>query len=201
MDFFTLALIAALAAYMLKTKDEKARIHLLGSHLGKYQIEKVMETLTDGYLRAMGEAEPERRAQVWAQLATSEEKLCNQFDNFTAGFAKVPEADARVSTLPIGLPYGAKLFPKATFDMRKMLAIHAQGLRTVSENSAGRSPRDKAFMLSAEMFLMQHSCHWFCKSRTVASARLLMRHRTPYEQLLASVSPATRKAYAGLTGQ
>jgi hypothetical protein len=47
----------------------------------------------------------------------------------------------------------------------------------------------------AEMFLMQHSCHWFCKSRTIASARMLRQHQTSYEQALHVVSPETREAY------
>ena len=55
--------------------------------------------------------------------------------------------------------------------------------------------------MSAERFLMQHTCHWYCKSKTVASARMLARHQTSYEQLLDAVSPETRSAYAALTGQ
>ena len=51
----------------------------------------------------------------------------------------------------------------------------------------------------AELLLLQHTCHWYCKSRTVASARMLARHQTPYPQLVASVSPATRQAYLALT--
>jgi hypothetical protein len=43
--------------------------------------------------------------------------------------------------------------------------------------------------MSAELFLMQHSCHWFCKSKAVASARMLVRHKTSHEQLIAAVSP------------
>ena len=65
--------------------------------------------------------------------------------------------------------------------------------------AAGQQPaRERAFTLSAELFLMQHSCHWFCRSRTIASARLLARHQTPHAQVLASVSPETRNAYAAL---
>jgi hypothetical protein len=45
---------------------------------------------------------------------------------------------------------------------------------------------------------MQHSCHWFCRSKVVASARMLARHKTSYEQLLAAVSPETRQAYQAL---
>ena len=69
------------------------------------------------------------------------------------------------------------------------------------KNDAGRSPKAKAFTLSAELFLMQHTCHWFCKSKTVASARMLARHKTSYQQVLDAVSPQTRNAYRELTGQ
>jgi len=54
--------------------------------------------------------------------------------------------------------------------------------------------------MSAELFLMQHTCHWFCKSKVVASARMLARHQTAYAQLVASVAPATREAYTALVG-
>ena len=53
-------------------------------------------------------------------------------------------------------------------------------------------------LLQAELFLMQHSCHWFCKSKFVASARMLARHQTAHAQLVASVAPATRNAYCAL---
>jgi hypothetical protein len=71
----------------------------------------------------------------------------------------------------------------------------------VVANRAGLSPKTKAFTLSAELFLMQHSCHWFCRSRAVASARLLARHKTSYAQVLQSVSGETREAYARLVGR
>lgn len=52
----------------------------------------------------------------------------------------------------------------------------------------------------AELLLMQHSCHWFCRSKLVASARLLARHKTPYPKVLASVAPQSRQAYCKLVG-
>ena len=201
MEFFTLVTCVAIAVYILKLSEERRRIALLGSHLGQFQIEKLMETLTDGYLRALGEKEPERRDQVWNQLAGSELKLCEQFTRFVAGFAKVDEADARVSKLPIAVPFATKFFPGITFDMRKALAIHAQGILHAAENAAQHSPKDKAFTMSAELFLMQHSCHWFCKSKAVASARMLVRHKTSHEQLIAAVSPETRAAYTALVSR
>ena len=196
-----LAMLVALGAYMLKSKYQRKRIALLGSHLGKYQIEKLMESLTEGYMRALGESDPARREQIWNLLASTEASLCDQLNRLAADFAKVDEADARVSTLALAIPYADRLFPAATFDLRKVLAIHAQGVNQAVKNGADRSAKAKAFTVSAELFLLQHSCHWFCKSRTVASARMLARQKTAYDQLVASVEPDTRKAYCSLTGR
>ncbi|MHB1199337.1 MAG: hypothetical protein ACYCZ6_07225 [Polaromonas sp.] len=200
MDFFVLATLIAIGAYLLKSRDERRRIALLGSHLGKYQIEKLMETLTEGYLRALGEDDPERRESIWNLLSSSEIKLCEQFSSFAAEFSKVDGKDARVSKLALPIPYADRLFPKATFDLRKLLSIHAQGIENAAKNSLNRPPKSRAFTLSAELLLMQHSCHWFCKSKAVASARLLVRHKTPYALVLESVLPDTRNAYRALTG-
>ena len=200
MDFFLLVLISASGAYMLKSAEQRKRITLLGSHLSQYQIEKLMETLSDGYLRALGEKDAARRDQVWTLLASSETQLCGQFSRFVGEFAKVDEAATRVSKIPVAIPFANQLLPTTTFDVRKMFAVHAKGLTQAAQNADGRSPRDKAFTMSAELFLMQHTCHWFCKSKTVASARLMARHKTTYEQVLASVAPETRKAYLAVIG-
>ncbi len=200
MDMFILAMLAASAAYILKFKQERRRIALLGSHLGNYQIEKLMETLTEGYQRALGEEDPNRREQIWHLLASSETRLCEQFNSFVAEFATVDALQARVSRLPVALPYAEQLFPSATFDLRAVLAVHAQGMSRAVSNSQNRAPKARAFTLSAEMFLMQHSCHWFCKSKTIASARLMIRHQSTYEQALAAVAPETRRAYEALVG-
>eukprot|EP01034_Spumella_vulgaris_P022947 gene22951-29132_t len=53
-------------------------------------------------------------------------------------------------------------------------------------------------MMTAELFLMQHTCHWYCKSKTIASARMMARHQTPHAQLVDSVSDTTRRAYLAL---
>jgi hypothetical protein len=201
MDIFFVAMLIAFGAYTLKSKYQGRRIALLGGHLGKYQIEKLMETLTEGYLRALGEAEPGRREQIFNLLGTTEASLCDQLNRLAAGFASVAEAEARVSTLALSLPYADKLFPGATFDLRKALAIHAQGLSIAAQNGADKTPKARAFTVSAELFLLQHTCHWFCKSKAVASARMLARQKTSYEQLVDSVSPDTRKAYCQLIGR
>ncbi len=199
--FVLLFMVVAFGAYQLKAKTQRKRIALLASHLGRYQVEKLMESLTQGYLRALGEKDPERQTQIWNMLAVSEEQLVDQFQRFAADFSTVDVADARVSKLPVFLPEADRFFPDNTFDMRKMLNVHAQGIERVVKNTQGRSPRDKAYTLSAELFLMQHSCHWYCRSKSIASARMLARHQTPYAQLLASVDPQTREAYLAVIGR
>lgn len=200
MEFFVLATLIVFGAYLLKSKDERRRIALLGSHLGKYQIEKLMEGLTEGYLRALGEDDAERREGIWNLLGSSESKLCDQFNSFAEGFSRVEGKDARVSKLAWPIPYADKIFPNATFDFRELLKIHAQGITRAAKNSLNQPPKSKAFVMSAELLLMQHSCHWFCKSKAVASARMLVRHKTSYALALESVAPDTRNAYRALTG-
>jgi hypothetical protein len=79
--------------------------------------------------------------------------------------------------------------------MRRMLEVHAQGIERAMSNRQGLPAKERSFRLMGEMFLMQHSCHWFCKSKTIASARMLAQHKTHYEQALDAVSPETRQAY------
>jgi hypothetical protein len=198
MDFIILAILAAIGSYALTSRDQRQRIATLGSHLGQYQIEKLMETITQGYLRALGEKDPARQEQIWGLLNTSEAQLAEQFKRFASEFSKAGAEQTRVSQIAIALPYADTLFPSATFDLRKAFAIHAQGIALAADAASNTSAKDKAFTMSAELFLMQHTCHWFCKSKTVASARMLARHQTTYAQLLAAVSPETRRAYCSL---
>jgi hypothetical protein len=95
----------------------------------------------------------------------------------------------------VALPYIDQLSPKATFDMRRMLEVHAQGIERAVNNLQGLSAKESSFRMMGEMFLMQHSCHWFCRSKTIASARMVTQHQTRYEQALEAVSPETRQAY------
>lgn len=194
-----LPLIFLVAGFqVVKGREQRRRIQLLGRYLHQYQIEKLMETLLEGYMRALGENDPERRAQIWSMLHTAEGELCGQVRRLADDFSKVWGEQALVSTLPVALPYADKLVPSATFDLRKALTLHAEGIEAVARNEAARSDRDKAFTLTAEILLMQHTCHWYCRSRTVASARMLARHKTHYAQLIDAVSPQTREAYQRL---
>jgi hypothetical protein len=189
----------AIGFSVLKGREQKQRIALLGSHLARFELEKLMETLIDGYLRALGEASPERQAQVFEHLAAQEEKLRDQFAQFSEAFAQVWADDALSSTLPVAIPLATKLLPAASFDARETMRIHARGIAAVVNQRDGIAVKDRAYMLMSEMLLMQHSCHWYCRSRTVASARLLARHQTQYAQVIEGVSRATRQAYLSQT--
>lgn len=200
MGFLFAVFLLAAANFYFKRKEQRERIILLGRQLGQFQIEKLMQTLADGYLRAPGEANLERREQVWRYLETQEVQFCEQFNRFSAEIGKLVAADTRVSKFPVGFAYATKLFPKQTFDLRRAIAIHANGITQAATNPMQRSARDKAFVLSAELFLMQHTCHWYCNSKDIASARLMMRHKVSYLQVLESIGPDTRAAYLALTG-
>ena len=200
MEIFTLLMLIAVGIFTLKSADQKRRIGLLGKYLGKQQIEKMMETLTEGYNRALSEPDAARQTQILGLQNVTELALSEQFNRFVADFSSVDALETRVSKIGFAIPYADKIFPGATFDLRKALTIHAQGIARAVNNSLDLSPKSRAFHISAELFLMQHTCHWFCRSKTVASARLLARHKTPYAQLVGAVLPETREAYSALTG-
>lgn len=209
METFILTAIFAFALHMLKSRAERKRIRLLGQHLAQFEIEKLLETVTEGYQRALGEADAQRRASIWQLLGAAEKKLSAQFTQLAQGFAREADADTRVNRLPWPLSEAAGLLPGSSLDMRKLLTLHAEGIARAAQlggddnataEANDSAARTRAFTFSAELFLMQHSCHWFCKSRGVASARLLVRHKTPYAKVLESVTPATRRAYAALVG-
>ena len=193
LEILSLLAVAGFALHWFNNQGRRARTALLASHLQPFQIERLMQQLTEAYMRALGEKDPEREAQVWQLQQSAEEQLARQFQDFARSFTQVPAPQAR--TLKVSLPGIDKVLPQSTFDTRRVLQIHADGIERVVRNEGGRPPRDKAFVLMAEMFLMQHSCHWFCRSRTIASARMLAQHKTHYEQALDAVSPETRQAY------
>ena len=201
MDIFVVVALLALGLHVLKLREQKQRIALLGSYLGKFQIEKLMQDVLSGYQRALGEADADRQAQVWRYLEPQEQTLSAQFGRFVLEFAKVPEPQARASKLTLAWPFVAQLFPVTTFDMRKLLSVHSHGITQAVTQGQTQTPKSKAFTVMAELLLMQHSCHWFCRSKVVASARMLARHQTSYDQLLESVDSDTRQAYLAVVGQ
>jgi len=195
-----LCALAIGALWFLNIREQHRRIRVLASVLGQFQVEKLMETVADGYLRALGENDAERSTQVWNMLGQAELTLNGQLQDFVREFDKVDALSARFSTLPLGLPFALKLFPGSSADLRALLHVHAKGIDALVRNEGALSQKDKAFTLTAELLLLQHSCQWFCRSKAMASSRMMARHRTPHSQLLASVSAPTRKAYGKLVG-
>jgi hypothetical protein len=199
MELLTLLALAFIVFALVRAREQARRIALLGGVLGQYQIEQLMENLTEGYLRWLGERNTERRAQIWSTLQDTEQALVAQFTRFAADFAKVPAPLAQFGKLPIAIPWAQQLLPRDRLaDARRLFELHARGIEAVALNAQGLADKDKAFTMTAELYLMQHSCHWFCRSRPVASARLQARQHTSYQQVLAAVSPSTRRAYEAL---
>lgn len=197
MDFLLLLPLALVALWIARSRVQRQRIALLARYLSRHRIEKNIETLTQGYLRALGEANPDRREQVWGVLRPTELALCREMRQLADDFAGAEPALTRVSKLPVWLP-GAASFA-GTFDMRDGLRVHARGICSAVDASPAASPKDRAFTISAEMLLMQHTCHWFCRSKSLASARMLANHRTSYAQVVGAVLPQTRADYLALT--
>ena len=198
MDAWLLGMLLFGGFWMFKRHGERQRIVLLGGFLRKYRLEAHMVQLTDGYLRALGETDPDRAAPIWRNLAATEETLQTELQALASDLKEVWGERLRVSRWPVGVPMATRLFPQHSFDFRALVALHAQGVAATLRNDEGLSTRDRAFRATAELLLFQHSCHWFCRSKNLASARVLALHRSAYEQVLAAVSPATRTAYGAL---
>ena len=195
MDFLLHLPIALAALWIVRARQQHRRIAILAHYLSGHDIEKKIETLSQGYSRALGESDPARGEQVWGVLRETENILCRQVRKLAEDFAGVEPGATRVSKFPIWLPRSPAL--DRSFDMREALRMHSRGIcRAVEEQDA--SAKDRAFAILAEVLLMQHTCHWYCRSKSVASARMLARHRTSHEQLVGSLLPQTRQEYLGL---
>ncbi len=193
MEFLSLLFVLATVIHWLNTQGQRKRTTLLAEQLRPYQIEKHMEQLTGAYMRALGESDPERQQHILQLQDAAEQQLASEFQNLAREFARLPAPMTR--GFKVALPYIDQLSPKATFDMRRMLEVHAQGIERTVTNLQGLGAKERSFRMMGEMFLMQHSCHWFCRSKTIASARMVAQHQTRYEQALDAVSPETREAY------
>lgn len=196
MDPLLLTVLVLIGCWMLKTRQQRQRITLLAHFLARHRIEKNLEAVTQGYLRALDETDPARREQVWSVLRANEQELGAQVARLATDFAAARPTQTRVSLLPVWAPFAANWYP--SFDMREALALHARGIRRAIDAGGAQSARDRAFAISAELFLLQHTCHWFCRTKLVASARMLARHQTSYDQLVASILPQTRAEYLAL---
>ncbi len=193
MEFISLLFILAMGIHWLNLRGQRKRTALLAEQLRPFQIEKNMAQLTGSYMRALGESDPERQQHILQLQDAAEQQLASDFQNMAREFAKLPAPATR--GFKLALPFIDQLSPKVTFDMRRLLEVHAQGIERAVNNVQGLAPKERSFRMMGEMFLMQHSCHWFCRAKTIASARMLAQHQTRYEQALDAVSAETRQAY------
>jgi hypothetical protein len=198
MDFIAPFFLFFFGAFVIKNAEQRQRIAWLGAILGPLKLEKSMETLATGYMRALAESDPERSGPIWRMLEGTEATLVQQLTRLSRDIQALGPAQARISRWSIALPLATRLFPAASFDLRRAVEIHAAGVAAGVANEQGLTRKAQARRLLAEMLLFQHTCHWYCRSRSVASARLLVRHQTTWEQALAWVSEPTRRAYGAL---
>ncbi len=194
----TFILLAVFVVWqVMRVRYQRAHIALLGGHLAGLRLEKHMETLTEGYKRAIGEESESRQLQVLETFAQTERAVAAQLQTLADAMHKERAQAAAMGTLAFCVPYVEHVLPAMARDFRVLLRVHAAGLRHVVDNEDGLDPKRRAFHLAAELYLFQHSCHWFCKSRAVADARLAVRHQVKYAKVLDSVSAVTRRAYLG----
>lgn len=191
-------LLIALAGYAIKSAEQRQRIAWLSAQLQGLPIENLMQTLTEGYLRALKETDAERSAAIWSLMLQSEQAVARHLERLARQVAQADASQTRVSRFALALPLLNRLWPSSGFDLRQALALHAQGVARCASNAAELPRKAQAHQLLAELMLFQHTCHWYCRSKAVASARLLARHQTQHAQVLAAVSPDTRQAYLAL---
>lgn len=198
MDPSAILIVLVTWGLIARWRDDRRRVLWLGTQLRRHPIERLMERLATAYLRTLADDDTQRRQQAWSGLASDETALADALAGWAREMADVPPPLARIRRY--GVPGLDKLWPWAAIDLRKLLAVHAHGLRDAVDNVRGLGPAARARGVLAELYLLQHTCHWYCRSRSVASARLLARHQTRYADVLAAVSPETRRAYQTLTG-
>ena len=198
MDLVFLPALLLAGLFLANRQQQHQRIIWLAKLLQPFEIEKLMEQLSTGYLRALGESDAERSEPIWNNLLGTEQRLSTQLGRLAEQVAREDASQARISRWPVAAALAARWLPANTLDLRPLMALHAQGVAEAVANHETLSRRDQAYRLSAELFLFQHSCHWYCRSQAVASARLLARHQTTYAQVLQAVSERTRQGYRAL---
>lgn len=195
METAFILLTVFVAWQVLRMRYQRAHITLLGGHLAGLRLEKHMETLTQGYTRAIGEQSESRQLQVLETYVPTERAVAAQLQSLADALQRESAQATAMGTPAFCVPYVERVLPASARDFRALLRIHAAGLRHAVDNEEQLDPKSRAFRLAAELYLFQHSCHWYCKSRAVADARLIMRHQVQHRKVLESVSDVTRTAY------
>ena len=103
-------------------------------------------------------------------LESTETRLVQQLEQLGKDIQRLTPEQARVSRLPMALPLATRMWSSASFDLRAAMRLHAEGFAAGVEQ-AGHLPRkQQARQLLAEMFLFQHTCHWYCRLNWCAVA-------------------------------
>jgi hypothetical protein len=199
MEIWTLMLTLAVGWQIANRLQQRERITLLATHVGRLQIERDMASLLEGYLPALTESDPARRAHKLALLQSAEQRLAGQLLSLQQSLAEVWGERTRISRWPLAVPWATRLFPQVSFNLADLLRVHADGLAAAVANADGLPQRERAFRITAELMLFQHSCHWYCRSLNMAHARLLAHHQTGHAQVLEAVGPGTRRDYSAIT--
>ncbi|MGM9458268.1 hypothetical protein, partial [Lacticaseibacillus rhamnosus] len=77
-ELISLLAVAGMALHWLNQQDRRKRTALLASHLQPFQIERLMQQLTENYMRALGESDPSRQVQVLQLQEEAEQQLARQ---------------------------------------------------------------------------------------------------------------------------
>src|SRR5690606_33599134 len=116
----------------------------LGRHLANFQLERHMETLTQGYTRAIQSEGESRQLQVLETFAQTEQAVAAQVRSLADAMQKESAEATSICTLSLCVPYIERFLPTLTRDFRKLLHIHARGLRHVVDNEGGLDPKSRA---------------------------------------------------------
>ena len=131
MDIALSVLLVAVVWRILCVRYQRGRIALLGSHLSGLQLERHMETLTQGYTRAIRADTESRQLQVLETFAQTEQAVAAQMRTLADSMKKEDAQATGMGVLRACVPHIERFLPAMTRDFRTLLQIHARGFRHV----------------------------------------------------------------------
>ena len=196
MDLISLVLLSLTTLLLLRAVDQRQRIRVLAGYLQRHRIEPLMQRLNAAYLRALDAPDGAQRDAAWQAQHGTEAQLAEQIERLAADLAQAPAPVPQLSRVP--LPWAPRWLPGTGIDLQRAVRVHAAGIRALADDVTHPRPAERARTLLAELYLFQYTCHWFCRSRAVAAARLVVAHHSPLERVIQTVSPTTRHDYQKL---
>jgi len=129
MDIALSLLMVVVLWRVLSLRYQRARINLLGQHLASLQLERHMETLTQGYTRAIQADDETRQIQVLETFIQTERSVAAQIQSLADIMQKESAQATSMGVLPFCVPYAERFFPALTRDFRELLRILQRGDR------------------------------------------------------------------------